>query len=85
MNLVLTLLSSHLLSVIENALIADEPEIVAAVEQEIELLIIKLESFLQKTHPALAAVATPVLNNVNSVADASLDAAGKAAVAASGN
>lgn len=80
MNLILTLLSSHLLTVIENALITDEPAIVSAIEQEIALLITKLESFMQKKSSVASAIVTPILNSVNSVADVALEAAGNAAL-----
>lgn len=83
MNLILTLLSSHLLSIIENALIKEEPEIVAAMEQEIALLITKLESYVSKKSPAVSAVVTPILNSANNVVDASIEAAGNAALAQS--
>ena len=82
MNLILTLLSSHLLSVIESALIKEEPEIIDAIEQEIALLITKLESYLQKKSPSVSAVVTPILNSAESVADVSLEAAGNAALQA---
>lgn len=81
MNLILTLLSSHLLTVIENSLIANEPAIVATIEQEINLLITKLESFLQKKSPTASSIVTPILNSVNSVADVAVEAAGNAALA----
>jgi hypothetical protein len=81
MNMILTLLSSHLLSVIESALISDEPAIVAAIEKELELLVMKLESFITSKSPAVSAVVTPILNGVNAVVDASVEAAGNAAVA----
>ena len=81
MNMIITLLSSHLLSVIESSLIANEPEIIATIEKELELLIVKIESFLTKKSPTLAGVVTPILTAANNVADTSIEAAGNAALA----
>ena len=81
MNLILTLLSSHLLSVIEASLISEEPSIVAAIEKELELLILKLESYISSKSPSISAVVTPILTSANNVADAAVNAAGNAAIA----
>jgi hypothetical protein len=81
MNIILTLISSHLLSVIESALISDEPQIVATIEKELELLIMKLESFIKTKSPSASAIVTPILNSVNTVSDVAIEAAGNAALA----
>ena len=78
MNMLLTLISAHLLTIIENLLIADEPQIVAAAEQEVALLITKLESYLKKSSPVAAEVITPVLNGTQKVFNTGLNAAASA-------
>jgi hypothetical protein len=78
--MLLTAVSSHLLTIIERALIAAEPQMVADIEAELSLLISKLESFIQKKSPTASAVVTPILNSVDHIADASLEAAGNAAI-----
>lgn len=83
MNMILTLISSHLLSVIEASLISNEPEIVAAIEKELELLVTKIESYLSKKSPSVASVVTPILTAANNVADTAIVAAGNAALAQS--
>lgn len=52
MNTILTVLSNHLLTVIEHELINAEPAIAAMIENELQLLIKKLESFLQSKSQA---------------------------------
>jgi hypothetical protein len=79
-NMIITLLSNHLLSVIESSLIAAEPELVDSIEKELSLLITKLESFIQSKSPAVSAVVKPILNSANTVADATIEAAGNAAL-----
>lgn len=80
MNMLLSILASHLLSVIESSLISDEPEIVATIEKEIELLTIKLQSFIKDKSPTVATVVSPILDGVNKVADVSIEAAANAAI-----
>lgn len=80
MNMILTILSNHLLSVIESSLIAAEPEIVDTIEKELLLLITKIESFIKTKSPTVSAVVTPILNSMNTVADVAVVAAGNAAV-----
>lgn len=80
MNMLLSILASHLLSVIESSLVSEEPEIVATIEKEIELLIIKLQSFIKDKSPTMATVVSPILDGVNTVADASIEAAANAAI-----
>lgn len=81
MSLILTLLSSHLLTIIEGELVNAEPAIVNMIIQEIELLISKLENYIEGKSPTVAAAATPVLNSVANTASNMVQAAGEAAVA----
>lgn len=81
MNMLLTAISSHLLTIIENELIAAEPEIVATIEAELKLLITKIESFLSSKSSSVAAVVNPILNGANSVADTAINAGANAALA----
>lgn len=74
MNLIITLLSSHLLTVLENELLANEPAIVAMIEQEIQLLINKLEAFLESKQPVVAKVVNPALDVANKALDAGVEA-----------
>jgi hypothetical protein len=46
MNILLSALINHFLSVAEQQLVNDEPEIVAAIEHELKLLISKIENLL---------------------------------------
>lgn len=46
MSILLTEVTSHLLTIIEYELAKNEPEIIAMVENEIELLINKLQNYL---------------------------------------
>jgi hypothetical protein len=62
MNLLLTVLSSHLLSIIESILAYEEPAIVNALEDEINLLITKLQSYV-KAKPQLVAPAVASINS----------------------
>lgn len=61
-NLILTLISTHLLSLIESELEAAEPAAVALILKEIQLLADKLESFITAKSPAVAAVVNPALS-----------------------
>lgn len=78
---ILTLLISHILTFVENELAKEEPQLVADVVAEIQLLISKLEAFVAGKSPAVAAAVNPVLAGVASVAVAAVQAAGDAAVA----
>ena len=60
-SIILSLISSHLLTIIEDELAAEEPAIVALVVQEIQLLISKLEAFIEAKQPIVAAVVNPAL------------------------
>ncbi len=79
-NLLLSALINHILTVVENTLISDEPEIVAAIEKELKLLVTKIESLLSSKSPQVAAVINPVLDKAETVADSAIGAAGKAAL-----
>jgi hypothetical protein len=63
MSIVISLLISHLLSMIEAALIAEEPTIVA----EMQLLITKLEGYISGKSTTIAADINPVLNNISAI------------------
>jgi hypothetical protein len=80
MQMLLTFIASHLLTILENILIQEEPAIVAQVQKEAELLVSKIEYLLQKKSPAVAAALTPALNLVGTVATDAVSAAGNAAV-----
>lgn len=79
MNLLLSYIAGHLLSIIEQELISEAPEVVAITVKEIELLISKLESYIASKSSPAAAVATPILNEVGTVLTAAVSAAGNAA------
>ena len=64
MNILLTALSSHMLSIIESIVEYEEPTIVAALQQEISLLITKLESYIATKSPATASLVTPIVASV---------------------
>lgn len=81
MSFIITLLSSHLLSVLESELVANEPAIVAMITSEIQLLITKLESFIQAKEPALAAVLNPVLATAGSLVNTGVQAGASAIMA----
>ena len=74
MNLLITYISSHLLSIIESELASNAPEIIAITQKEIQLLISKLESYIDKKAPEAAPIATPVLNTIGSVANSAVSA-----------
>jgi len=80
MQMLLTFIGSHLLTILENLLIQDEPEIVAQVQKEAQLLISKIESLLQSKSPAAAAALEPALNLVGTVTNDAVEAAGNAVV-----
>ena len=80
MNILLSALINHFLSVAEQELIKDEPEIVAAIENELKLLVSKIENLLSKKSSSVAAVVNPILTGAETVADSAISAAGNAAV-----
>ena len=80
MNILLSALINHFLTVAENLLIDDEPEIVQAIESELKLLITKIENLLSTKSSSVAAVVNPVLASAETVADSAISAAGNAAV-----
>jgi hypothetical protein len=82
MSFILTLLSSHLLSVLESELASNEPAIVNMIVQEMQLLVNKLEAFIAAKEPALAAVVNPVLTTAGNVAAQAVQAAGTVVEAA---
>lgn len=75
---IISLLVSHILTFVEGELAKEEPQIVATITQDIQLLIAKLESLISGKSSSVAAVATPVLNVVGAAATAAVEAAGQA-------
>lgn len=80
MQMLLTFIGSHLLTILENLLIQEEPTIVAQVEKEAQLLILKIESLLQAKSPAAAKVLDPALNLVSNVTTDTVNAVGNVVV-----
>ena len=80
MNILLSALINHFLSVAEQELIKDEPEIVLAIENELKLLVSKIENLLSTKSPSVAAIVDPVLANAETVADSAINAAGNASI-----
>lgn len=78
MQMLLTFIGSHLLTILENLLIQEEPAIVAQVEKEAQLLISKIESLLQAKSPAAAAALNPAINLVGTLTNDAVAAAGNA-------
>lgn len=78
MQMLLTFIGSHLLTILENLLIKEEPAIVAMVQTEARLIIAKIESLIQNKSPALATVVTPTLNLVNTMTNDALSSMGNA-------
>lgn len=70
-SLILSLLSSHLLTVVEDLIVASEPTVVA----EIQLLISKLENYISGKSAAVAAVVNPDLNEASADASSAVSAA----------
>lgn len=70
----------HILTIIEQELANSEPAMVSLIEQEIQLLVNKLESYIDVKSPMAAKVLTPVFTTGTAVADAMINAAGAAAV-----
>ena len=81
MNFIISLLSTHLLSAIENELLQEEPAIIEIAVKEVELLISKLENLIVKKSPTAAAILEPVLTQVGKTAINMVQASGEAAVA----
>lgn len=75
---IISLLVSHILTFVEGELAKEEPQIIATITQDIQLLITKLESLIAGKSSSAAAVVTPVLNVVGAAATAAVEAAGEA-------
>lgn len=82
MNLLLSYIATHLLTIVEQELVKSEPTIVAMIVKEIQLLITKLESFIEGKSTSVATVVDPVIDEVSVVATDAVNAAGTAAAAA---
>lgn len=83
MNILLSALINHFLTVAEQELIKDEPEIVKAIENELKLLVSKIENLLSTKSPSVAAITNPLLERAETVADNAIRAAGNAAISSS--
>lgn len=75
MNLLITYISSHLLSIIEAELASNAPEIAAIAEKEVQLLISKLESYITKKAPAVASTVNPFITGFGSIGTTAINAA----------
>ncbi len=80
MNILLSALINHFLTVAETLLIKDEPEIAEAIENELKLLVTKIENLISSKSPTIAPVVNPILSSAEIVADKVITAAGTAAV-----
>jgi hypothetical protein len=80
MQMLLTFIGSHLLTILESLLVQEEPVIVAQVEKEAQLLISKIQSLLQSKSPAAAAALNPAINLVGTLANDAVAASGNAIV-----
>ena len=80
MNILLSALINHFLSVAEHNLINSEPEIVAAIENELKLLVNKIENLLALKSSSLATIINPLLDNTEVIANNAIEAAGNAAI-----
>ena len=80
MQMLLTFIASHLLTILENLLVQEEPAIVAQVEKEAQLLILKIESLLKSKSPAAAAALNPAINLVGTLANDAVAAVGNVVV-----
>jgi hypothetical protein len=83
MSYAISFIISHLLTLVENELIKEEPVLVRLAVQEIELLISKLENLIASKSPKTANVVNPALTAVGSTAVNMVVAAGEAAVESS--
>lgn len=81
MNLIFTLLANHILSIIEADIKSNEPAIAQMMENEIKLLMTKLEAFLAVKNPKVEAIAKPILDLVANAAEAAVPIVGEAMVA----
>jgi len=80
MQMLLTFIASHLLTILENLLVQEEPAIVAQVEKEAQLLVLKIESLLKSKSPAAAAALNPAINLAGTIANDAVEAVGNAVV-----
>jgi len=80
MNILLSALINHFLSVAEQELIKSEPEIVQSIENELKLLISKIENLLSKKSPGLAELINPGLITAESLVEKVINTAGNATI-----
>jgi hypothetical protein len=71
---IMSLIVSHLLTFLESELAKNEPQILAVINQDIQLLIAKLEALLKIKAPTVAAVVNPVVEVAGIAADAGIQA-----------
>lgn len=75
-NILLSALINHILTVVENTLISDEPQIVASIETELKLLVTKIENLLASKSPNVASIVNPVLENADTLANTAVSTLG---------
>ncbi len=80
MQMLLTFISSHLLTILESLLIKEEPQIVAQTQKEAQLLILKIESLLKSRYPTMEKVLDPMLNNANTINNDVIESIGNVVV-----
>lgn len=67
MNILLSALINHFLSVAEQELIKEEPEIVQAIENELKLLVSKIENLLSTKLTSVAPVVNPLITKAETI------------------
>lgn len=80
MSILLSILGSHIVRVVEDELVNDEPAVVDMIVKEIELLIMKLENLIANKSPEISGLCKPVLDDIGKAAVNMTQAAGDAAV-----
>lgn len=80
MQMLLTFIGSHLLTILENLLVQNEPEIVSQVQKEAQLLVSKIESLLKAKAPQAAVILTPSINAMNTLVQDSASSVGNVIV-----
>ena len=80
MSAILSLVVSHVLVMIEQALLAAEPQIQAEIIKEIDVLITKLQTYVSSKAPSVAGVINPALQATETIATAAVEAGATAAV-----
>ena len=71
---IMSLIVSHLLTFLESELAKNEPQILAVINQDIHLLIAKLEALVASKAPAGAAIVNPMVEVAGQAVDAGIQA-----------